>query len=211
MRDYSSNGEQKILHEQFEDIFNGFFIEVGSNDGLKASNARSFYEKGWSGISIEADPETYKNLENNYLGQDRVKLMNVAVADFDGTAKFFAERGRCNSGWSTMSEQYRDHIITDKNGANRAKFEEVKVPAMTVKSILEKHGNPKVDAFIMDAEGMDRSIVESLDFKDFRPTVFMSEINKKGAYQPIMDHMKKHGYKLLSEIGGNGIWRDKES
>ncbi len=47
-------------------ITNGFFVEFGAWDGIKNSNCKGLYDKGWQGIFIESDETKYEELKNNY-------------------------------------------------------------------------------------------------------------------------------------------------
>jgi len=60
MRSYSSRGEDLILDSIFYDVKKGFYVDVGANNPWSASNTMFFYEKGWSGINIDATPGSMK-------------------------------------------------------------------------------------------------------------------------------------------------------
>lgn len=67
---YSQNYEDGMLKEILEkqNINNGFFVDIGSWDGVYLSNTLVLMENGWTGICIEGDPkksqESIKNLSN---------------------------------------------------------------------------------------------------------------------------------------------------
>lgn len=73
---YSQCGQDGILDYVFNvlNISKGFFIEFGAVDGIKFSNTRNLYEKGWSGILIESNKKRYSNLENNYRGTNVITI-----------------------------------------------------------------------------------------------------------------------------------------
>ena len=56
MKDYSQNGEQKIILEYFQDKYKGKVLDIGANDGITLSNSRALIEKGWDGVLIEPAP-----------------------------------------------------------------------------------------------------------------------------------------------------------
>ena len=51
---------------KYLDYNNGFYIEIGANDGVLQSNTL-YYEKNkrWSGILVEPIKEKFKNLKKN--------------------------------------------------------------------------------------------------------------------------------------------------
>lgn len=67
---YSQRGHDGILEKIMQElgITNGFFIEFGAWDGIYLSNTRNLYEKGWGGCYIEANPQKYLELTQNYHG-----------------------------------------------------------------------------------------------------------------------------------------------
>ncbi len=71
---YSQYGEDGIFERIFAElaIAKGWFVEFGAWDGRHLSNTRHLFEKGWSGVFIEGDPEKFQDLERNYAGNERV-------------------------------------------------------------------------------------------------------------------------------------------
>lgn len=45
-----------ILRRIFENVENGFYVDVGAHHPKRFSNTFYFYKKGWSGINIDAMP-----------------------------------------------------------------------------------------------------------------------------------------------------------
>ena len=65
---YSQRGHDGIIQKIIKEINidNGFFVEFGAWDGIKLSNTRYLYEKGWEGCFIESDAKKYELLKDNY-------------------------------------------------------------------------------------------------------------------------------------------------
>jgi Methyltransferase FkbM domain len=65
---YSQRGDDGIIQEIFRrlGVQRGFFVEFGAWDGLHHSNARLLFERGWSGLFIEADSVKAKHLAERY-------------------------------------------------------------------------------------------------------------------------------------------------
>ncbi len=77
---YSQCGEDGILEEIFKrlNIKTGFFIEFGAADGIWFSNSRYLWEKGWSGVMIEADNSRFGLLAKRYANDTRM----LCIHDF---------------------------------------------------------------------------------------------------------------------------------
>ena len=97
---YSQFGEDGIIEEIFTriGIDAGFFVDFGANDGVWLSNTRLLWEKGWSGVMIEASSKFYKTLQKTYSNDPQIKTINEFV-----TWNKSDERGR---NFSEIREQY---------------------------------------------------------------------------------------------------------
>ena len=57
MKFYSQCGQDKWAYENlFKNKNDGFFIEIGADDGIHFSNTKFFEDLGWNGICIEPSP-----------------------------------------------------------------------------------------------------------------------------------------------------------
>lgn len=43
----------------------GFYVDVGANDPIELSNTKTFSLRGWTGINIESDPDTFHRVAND--------------------------------------------------------------------------------------------------------------------------------------------------
>ena len=81
-----------------------------------------------------------------------------------------------------------------------------------INSIIESYFKSTPDFISIDVEGLDIDILESLDFKKFRPKVFCIEtltFSPTGNGQKItaiFDIMKKNGYKIYADTYINTIF-----
>ncbi len=78
---FSQYGEDGIIAELFQSlkINNGTFCEFGAWDGIHLSNCRNLALQGWSGVMIEALPERWTNLCENYSALAKVHCINAMV------------------------------------------------------------------------------------------------------------------------------------
>ena len=78
---YSQLGQDGIINEIFRrlKIEQGTFVEFGAWDGIFLSNCRWLLEKGWSGVFIEGNPESFKILQQNYISNQKIKCFNRFV------------------------------------------------------------------------------------------------------------------------------------
>jgi len=78
---YSSIGNDGIIKFIVSTlgIEQSVFVEFGAWDGIKGSNCRALFEKGWIGLFIEADRKKYKKLVKNYAGHDEIGCVHSKV------------------------------------------------------------------------------------------------------------------------------------
>jgi hypothetical protein len=80
-----NNLDQKI--EKYLDFDNGFFVELGANNGIEQSNTLYFeLFRGWKGVLVEPTPHNYLNCR-----KVRSPMTNVfcnACTSFDYKEKF---------------------------------------------------------------------------------------------------------------------------
>jgi hypothetical protein len=79
---HSQNGEDGVIEYIVNKmgIDKGLFVEFGAWDGIYCSNTYRLFEKGWSGVYIEADNTKYDTLYKNFKGfEDRVECLNRMV------------------------------------------------------------------------------------------------------------------------------------
>lgn len=78
---HSQRGQDGILAEIFRrlKIQHGLFVEFGAWDGMYLCNSRWLFEKGWSGVLIEARQERYDKLCSVYADDKRIVKINAMV------------------------------------------------------------------------------------------------------------------------------------
>ena len=78
----------KILHIILNNVLpfknNGFFIEIGANDGKTGSFTYNLAEIGWYGINFEPVPRIYNLCCKNHKHHKNVKNLNLALGASKG-------------------------------------------------------------------------------------------------------------------------------
>ena len=78
---YNNIGNEGVI----ENILNvlgieyGVFVEFGAMDGIKQSNCRRLFKKGWDGIFIERLWRDYKYLKRNYKKYENIICLNEKI------------------------------------------------------------------------------------------------------------------------------------
>lgn len=161
----------KIIHDMyFNNIYDGFFIEVGANDGNFLSTCKFFEEyKNWQGINIEASVELFNKLIIN-----RPNSINIhsILSDKDGVQEF-GYIDFDNGGFSHIS----DGTINDKQIMNDFKlsFKNKYIVNSTRLDTLIKKLNitNSIDLMVIDTEGNEPYIIKG--FGNIKPKILCIE------------------------------------
>lgn len=178
------NGEplENKLDKLFKHKENGFFIELGANDGLTQSNT-AFFEKsrGWSGILIEPSVIGYelclKNRPNS-ISFNCACVSNNFKDDF------------------VYGDFKQNCLMATINGERCGSTELTQVKAMTLEYILDSQNITNIDFLSLDTEGYELNILKGLNLDKYRPNYMLIEIYRKD-YDNIILFLKEKNYSLI--------------
>jgi FkbM family methyltransferase len=174
---------------------NGFFLDIGANDGITFSNTYLFEtERGWSGICVEPHVDIFKK-----LSEVRTCILeNCCITDKDGTVTFRKVNGPdMLSGvveFMNRSDSLDDHI--KKHGGS---YEDIKIASYNINSLLKKYHVNKIDYCSIDVEGGEWPIIKTIDFDNINISVFTIE----GDDDRITSFLKEKGYTCIKSETDN--------
>jgi FkbM family methyltransferase len=207
MKFYSQNGQDKYLYNNhFKNKKNGFFVEVGADDGIDKSNTYFFENIGWNGICIEPSPVRFKELEKNR----QCVLVNKPIADEKKQVEFLDISG-WGKGFSGIIDSFhRKHQSRINKLENNPKYKGKKVVTLEtipLKEIFEQANVTKVDYCSIDVEGGELAVLKSIDFDKVDIYCFSLE-NNFNDQEPI-EYLKSKGYKQVKQVGADLIFVKK--
>ena len=176
----------KLLDELFEEKTDGFYIELGANDGLFQSNTAYFeFYRNWNGILIEPSLLGYKKCKKN---RPNSITLNKACVSNSYKEKY-------------VYGDFKDnHAMGSINGKRLKRKSQVRIEATTLESILDTHlNNNSIDFLSLDTEGYEYNILEGLNFDKYRPKYMLIEIYLKD-YIKIYNFLDKNNYKLMENF-----------
>ena len=213
LKDMAGEGEgqdprSRVIAE-FARLFpSAFFVQVGSNDGLKLDPLRPhILDRQWSGIMIEPLPYVFQQLSAVYGDHPRIILENVAVADHDGTAEIFyipesADPSLPN--WYDALGTFRKDVLlkhTEFIPDIASRIASTEVPCLTFDSICSRNDVASIDLVQMDTEGYDFEVIKLIDLDRFRPKLLMFEHLHLAPpdYQACLRLLRTSGYEDISD------------
>lgn len=155
-------------------------VQIGANDGVRADPVRHLILRyDLPGLLVEPLPDLFALLQANYADRPNLKFEQCAVADVDGHVPLYRVRPD-----PSLPDWLQGLASLNRNHLTSAKFEfdefdkyveEVTVPALTLSSLLRKHGMSDVGLLQIDTEGFDCRIVESAIRSGVRPAIINYE------------------------------------
>jgi FkbM family methyltransferase len=192
-----NNIDYKLSH--YLNFSNGFFVEVGANDGVTYSNTLYFEKyKKWTGILIEPIPELAEKCKLNRPGciVEQVALVPSSFED-PQIEMWYCNHMSVVKGAMKSEVEQMFHI---KKGAEIQNVEtyELKVPAKNFSDIIDKYSIKNIDFLSLDVEGFELSALRGIDFDRHRPAFMLIEARYRSEieaylnpiYEPIAEFSK---------------------
>jgi len=198
---YSQHGEDLLFASVFKtlEIEKPTYLDIGANHPFNISNTALFYERGSTGINVDANP----NVIFEFLKHRKEdKNINVGVSDKPGVLPFYMFD--MTSGLNSFDKMRVDELIKSDP---RLKIREVKnINIVTINDILYEHfqGNCP-DLLSIDVEGLDEKIIKSMDLDSWRPVIICLEMWQYEVGD-IVDYLNNKGYDVLCRMGANLIF-----
>ena len=203
--------------ERFSGTNNPIIMDIGSNDGEEILEFLELYP-GCRIYAIEADPESFKRLQNRFDQDSRVKCFNLAIADINGTINF-----NCSSGFA-KKEQRRTNTQHDYSGSilkpklhlkihPNVKFEKkIEVNCMTLDSFIVSHNLLAPDFLWIDVQGAEYNVLRGGIETLKKTKAIYTEYSLKELYEGqkdlwfISNYLKDAGFKLEKRFKDDALF-----
>jgi FkbM family methyltransferase len=175
---FSACGEDYVLNKIFYDDFfgkkpaKGFYVDIGAHHPTYASNTAFFYNKGWNGINIEANPGALRAFERD---RPRDININAAVSSSGGGVDFYLfgdSRGENFDSSSTTDPVFAEQIASEQG----KQYTVINVPGNRLETLLDKHSPGQIDFMSIDIEGQEIHALMSNNWEKYRPAITLIEI-----------------------------------
>lgn len=187
------------------DYTNGFFVELGANDGVSQSNTLYFEKyKGWTGILIEPTPHNYLKCLANRSAANHF-FCNACVS-FDYREKFveiaFANLMSSPIGLESDIADPLGHAKAGEHFLNPTdKVFTFGAVARTLHQILIDSGAPsQMDLLSLDVEGAEIEVLKGIDHESFR---FRYMCIESRDIEKMTRYLSDHGYHMVEKLSGH--------
>lgn len=172
------------------------FLQVGAFDGLAGDPIQPLVRQfSLRGIVVEPQIRILDALKANYDDHPQVVLVNAAIADTNGTRDLYTT----TRGPTRQASFFKSHLL--KHGVPSDQIVSLRVPCVTISSLLREHGMDRCDLIQIDAEGYDYQIVRTLDFEALRPLIIRFEHAHMSDEEcdECIELLASHGFRFIGE------------
>ena len=162
------NAEDVILSRALSKQHTGFYIDVGAWDPDLDSVTKHFYLNGWRGINIEPTDLYHARLVERRPTDINLK---VAVGPNRGRAQFVQHGDSGLSGLVETTER-----LTTFNAISDFSTRQIEVDVIPLCEITAQYAPPNVVFLKIDVEGGERGVIESAEWRAFRPRIIVVRI-----------------------------------
>lgn len=187
----------------FLNKFNGFFVDVGANDGQTVSNTAFFeLEYNWKGICIEPHPEAFCRLEKN---RQCIKY-NCCISDEETILDFLSVTGYAEMLSGIKSNYDTQHLdrINNEIKKHGGKYSVIKIKSNPLRKIFKENNVNTIDYLSIDTEGSEFQVLKSINFDEILIDVISIENNYKD--DECINFLKNKNYKRIASICGDDIF-----
>ena len=167
-KSYSQEGEDVILNRILSGQGRGFYVDVGAYHPRRFSNTHLFYQRGWSGINIEPNPDAIRIFK-----AVRRRDINVCLGISDR-----AETLTYYNFEDPALNTFVEGLV--KSRLENTPYKVLKTTPVRVErlaDVLARYlpAGSKIDFLTVDVEGLDFAVLQSNDWERYRPRWVLAE------------------------------------
>jgi len=190
----SQSNEDKLLLHWFNGLCHGTYLEMGALDGIRYSNSHVFNQRfNWTGVLIEANPNSFKKLEQNRPHE--LSRVHAAVCSQRQTVHFVQNGNVETTGiWEFATESFRQTFWPKVKIENTQPVECVPLREILQTSVPDQFF---FDFFSLDVEGAEYEVLTSLNFSAVTFGIIIVEASDKTKNANVRKVLDENGYHYL--------------
>jgi FkbM family methyltransferase len=186
-----------------EKDYAGYYIDIGCADPVSGSNTYFFYQRGWRGLCLDANPDVAGKFQAE---RPRDTFVSSGVGEKAETLTFYTfpnpQHNTFNAG---RAERYPEKVCA-----------KIEVPVQTLTWLVSRHTPPntRIDFMSIDVEGFEMKVFQATDFDVVRPSLIVCELfatPRQALKMPSVKLLEVNGYELVSQTGHDAIFVDKSA
>lgn len=203
-RKYFSLNQLDRKLEKYVDYNNGYFVELGANDGVTQSNSLYFEKhRNWRGLLVEPAPQNFLKCRQNRSSRDSIYCAACVSFEYDQEFVRIAYSNLMSTPVSLESDikDPRAHAKLGDQflGSGETVFEFGAV-ARTLNSLLLDSNAPKlIDFLSLDVEGAELEVLKGVDHQAFRFKYILVECRD---LPRLSAYLENQGYRFAEQLSG---------
>lgn len=204
------------LYEQFFGLrTNGFFVEVGANNGLFVSNTWGLAQNNWHGIYVEPIPQFADQCIKNYSHCPNITVVKAAVGSGSEQYVDIHIAGGISTASDDMYQLYSQipwssPYLTDQI---------IKAPCITLNELCDFYEVPvNFDLLVVDVEGFEPEVFLGFNLSHWRPKMMIVEISDthsdlwmySRSLSDLSSQITNTGYRIAYKDGINTVFVSEE-
>lgn len=199
---YFSLNQMDRKLEIYVDFDNGYFVELGANDGVTQSNSLYFEKyRNWRGLLVEPAPQNYLKCRQNRSSEDSIYCAACVSFDYDQEFVRIAYSNLMSAPVSLESDIKDPRAHAKLGGQFLGEGEivfEFGAVARTLNSLLlDAHAPKLIDFLSLDVEGAELEVLKGVDHQAFRFKYILVECRD---FHRLSAYLEKQGYGFAEKL-----------
>lgn len=174
----------------------GTYVDVGCGHPHSGSNTFYFYNRGWSGVCVDADPDLCAAFR---LARPRDQVFACGIGATPREQDFFLFDNPQHNTFNPGRAKAKPNRLRGV----------VKLPVRPLSDVLDEAGLGEISFMSIDVEGLELEVLRSMDFARHRPRLLLTEALKPIAAvqaDPIFGLLREKGYELVAHTGHDSFY-----
>jgi len=194
---FGSKGLDREIAKLLPKKRHGFFVEVGANDGLRASNSALLeFRHNWSGILVEPIAHKFQELIQNRSNKNFFACAACVSPQYPAEVVelIYSDTMTVALGLESDIKDPETHARTGLSFIPRERQFRFYAKAVTLQSILIQAKAPSlIDFLSIDVEGAEIEVLKGIDFAKYR---FSAIVVESRDIDLIESYLTRFGYRL---------------
>jgi len=192
--------EQRLVQLFFEEVREGYFVEVGASDPVQYSQTWHLEQRGWRGVLIEPIAELCESLRRN---RPRSIIVQAACGapEQRGQVEFY------------VAEGFRRSTLKRSDLSADVSFVRTDIVKLrTLDDILEEIDPPNIHLVSIDVEGLEPEVLRGFSLQKYRPRLLLVEDHLYGlrTHRKTQLYLMQRNYRLVKRTTLNNWYVPRE-
>lgn len=197
--------------EPYLNYNDGYYVELGANDGVAQSNTLHFERfKNWCGVLVEPVPHNYLKCRTNRSRRNSVYCAACVRFGYDQEFVKIAYSNLMSTAIGVESEISDPFAHASEGGRFLGNDENIFMfgaKARTLTDILQEAGAPhRIDLLSLDVEGVELEVLKGVDHLQYR---FNYLVVENRAFDELEEYLKVQHYEFIAKLSHHDyLFRD---